>query len=100
MDDERGARLTFNQVIDSTLITVGYSETVDRDLDYAAEVVNRGVQRMRDYEKTVNFTDISAKEKMKAVLVLHTMYALEEKMQKQQQQQQAAAASVVGNPKK
>jgi hypothetical protein len=74
-----GQRLTHSQVIECTLITVGYNETLDRDLDYAAEVLTRAVDKMKTYEKTVSFTDLSEKEKMKSVLVLNTMYALERK---------------------
>ena len=97
MGDEESKRLTHAQVIESTLITVGYNETLDRDLDYAAEVAKRAVEKMRTYEQTVSFNDLSEKEKLKSVLVLNTMYALEKKHKKEMQRQQNSSYQSPGS---
>ncbi len=83
-DDEGGSassggRITHAQVIESTLITVGYPETLDKDLDYAGEVLSRAVDKLRNHEKSLRFQDVTEKDKLKAIFVLNTMYALQRK---------------------
>jgi len=76
---EGAARLTHGQVMESALITVGYTETFAEDLDYAAEVLKRAVAEAKVFDRSVNYREISDKEKKKAVLTLQTMYLLESK---------------------
>lgn len=72
-------KLTHAQVIRSTLVTIGMSETLDQDLDYAAEVLRRAVTRLRAFDRSVNLNEVAEKEKLKAILTLNAMYALEKK---------------------
>ena len=79
-DEESGSgRLTHAQVIESALITIGYAETLPDDLQYAAEVLRRATAELKAFDRSVNFHEVSEKEKMKAVLALNTVYALEQK---------------------
>lgn len=77
-------RITHSQVIMSTLVTVGYPDTLDKDLDLCAEVVSRAVTKMKQHERSVNFKDMSEQDRMKAIFVLNTMYALEKKFKSAQ----------------
>ena len=88
-DDGHGAhdRITHSQVITSTLVTVGYPETLDRDLDFCADVLTRAVGRMKRHEQSVNFNDVTEKERLRAIFVLNTMYEVEKKLKAQEQQQ-------------
>jgi hypothetical protein len=79
-DDEAQDHISFAQVIQSTLITVGYAETLDKDLDFAGEVVARAVAKMKTHERAVNFHDVAESDRLKAIFVLNTMYALEKKI--------------------
>jgi hypothetical protein len=78
-DEEFTGRLTHGQVIESALITIGYAETLPEDLQYAGEVLRRATAELKAFDRSVNFHEVSEKEKMKAILVLNTMYALEQK---------------------
>mmetsp|Transcript_80703 Transcript_80703/g.94129 ORF Transcript_80703/g.94129 Transcript_80703/m.94129 type:complete len:88 (-) Transcript_80703:9-272(-) len=75
------ATLTHANVIRSTLITIGMSETLDQDLDYAAEVLRRAVTSLRAFDRSVNLNEVAEKEKLKAILTLNAMYALEKKFE-------------------
>ncbi len=87
-DGEGGAdRITHSQVITSTLVTVGYPETLDRDLDFCADVMSRAVGKMKRHEQSVNFNEVTEKERLRAIFVLNTMYEVEKKLKAQQQQQ-------------
>ena len=88
MADDGQRRITHSQVISSTLITVGYPETLDRDLDFAAEVLTRAVNNMKRHEQSVNFQDVTEKERLRAIFVLNTMYEVEKKLKTKQQAQQ------------
>jgi hypothetical protein len=79
-DEEFSGRLTHAQVIESALVTIGYAETLPDDLQYAAEVLRRATAELKAFDRSVNFHEVSEKEKMKAVLTLNTMYALEQKL--------------------
>jgi hypothetical protein len=87
MDGEGGAeRITHSQVIQSTLVTVGYPDTLDKDLDLCSEVLTRAVTKMKQHERSVNFKDLTEQDRMKAIFVLNTMYALEKKFKGNQPQ--------------
>jgi hypothetical protein len=77
------SRLTASAVINATLVSVGYPETLDSDLDFAAEVVARSVARMRLHEQHLRLRDAAMQDKLKSVFVLHTMYALDKKLRGQ-----------------
>lgn len=79
METLEQSRLTHAQVIESALISIGYAETLPDDLHYAAEVLRRAVSEIKQFDRSVNFHEVSEKEKMKAVLTLNTVYALEQK---------------------
>lgn len=80
-------RITYGQVINSTLITVNYSDTLSKDLDYAAEVLRRSVSKLRQFERGLNVDQISEKEKMRGILTLNTMFMLQEKFHRSRQLQ-------------
>lgn len=73
-------RITHSQVITSTLVTVGYPETLDRDLDFCGDVLERAVAKMKRHEQSVNFNAVTEKERLRAVFVLNTMYEVEKKL--------------------
>jgi hypothetical protein len=81
-------RITHSQVITSTLVTIGYPETMDRDLDFCAEVLTRAVAKMKRHEQSVNFHDVTEKERLRAIFVLNTMYEVEKKLKQQQANEQ------------
>lgn len=83
-------KITHSQVISSTLITVGYPETLDRDLDFCADVLRRAVTKMKRHEQSVNFHDVTEKERLRAIFVLNTMYEVEKKLKSQQAADQRA----------
>jgi hypothetical protein len=91
MADDGPGRITHSQVITSTLVTVGYPETLDRDLDFCSEVLTRAVTKMKRHEQSINFHDVTEKERLRAIFVLNTMYEVEKKMKRQQQEQQRGA---------
>lgn len=85
----KGPRLTGSSVINAALITVGYPETLDTDLDFAADVLTRSVDRLRRHETRLQLREQAVKDKLKSIFVLHTMYALEKK-QKENAKMQAS----------
>lgn len=78
-EGESTGRLTHAQVIRSTLVGVGSSDTIDQDLDYAAEVLRRGVSGVKAFDRAMNLNEVAEKEKLKAILALNAMYALEKR---------------------
>jgi len=86
------ARLSHSEVIQSALVTVGYANTIEHDLDFAAGVVQRCVQRYREKETKLSFDGINEKQKLKSTLVLRAMYTLEEKFKNRQLEARKAAA--------
>ena len=85
----KGPRLTASNVINAALITVGYPETLDSDLDFTAEVLGRAVERFRRHESRLQLREQAMKDKLKSIYVLHTMYALEKKQKENLKQAQA-----------
>ena len=86
------ARLSASSVINAALITVGYPETLDTDLDFAGDVLTRSVERFRRHEARLQLREQAMKDKLKSIFVLHTMYSLEKKQREQLKQQQQNAA--------
>ena len=81
MEEDEGSstRLTHAQVIRSSLISVGASETIDQDVEYSAEVLRRAVKKIRQLDRAMNLDEVAENEKLKAILALNAMYALEKK---------------------
>lgn len=96
----KGPRLTASAVINAALITVGYPETLDTDLDFAGDVLTRAVDRLRKHETRLQLREQAMKDKLKSIFVLHTMYALEKKQKESQKAQQAQQQSAAYNPYK
>ena len=90
-DSNKGPRLSASSVINAALITVGYPETLDSDLDFASDVLTRAVDRLRRHETRLQLREQAMKDKLKSIFVLHTMYALEKK---QKENMKAAAAAM------
>ena len=44
-----------SQMIRSTLVTVGYPETLERDLEYSSELLTRAVMRLKKKEPKIDF---------------------------------------------
>jgi hypothetical protein len=82
-DEEDGSlsRLTHAQVIRSSLVSVSASDTIDQDLEYSAEVLRRAVQNMKRFDRSMNLDEVAEQEKLKAILALNAMYALEKKFE-------------------
>jgi hypothetical protein len=78
-EDEGPARLTHAQVIRSSLVSVSASDTIDQDLEYSAEVLRRAVQKIKQFDRVINLDEVAEQEKLKAILALNAMYALEKK---------------------
>lgn len=78
-EDEGPSRLTHAQVIRSSLISVSASDTIDQDLEYSAEVLRRAVQKIKQFDRVINLDEVAEQEKLKAILALNAMYALEKK---------------------
>jgi hypothetical protein len=96
-DGGDSGKISHSQVITSTLVTVGYPETLDRDLDFCGDVLDRAVAKMKRHEQSVNFNDVTEKERLRAIFVLNTMYEVEKKLKAQQAQEQHTAAHAAGN---
>lgn len=94
-NSSQGPRLSASSVINAALITVGYPETLDSDLDFAGDVLTRAVTRLRRHETRLQLREQAMKDKLKSIFVLHTMYALEKK-QKENMKAAANASSSAG----
>ena len=79
MSSDPKQRISYAQLIEASLITVGYNENLDTELDYAAEILERAVRRLKECEKKVDLKHMADKEKRKAILTLNTIFALEKK---------------------
>jgi hypothetical protein len=82
----KGPRLTASSVINAALITVGYPETLDTDLDFSADVLSRAVKRLRQHETRLQLREQAVKDKLKSIYVLHVMYCLEKKAREAKKQ--------------
>jgi hypothetical protein len=78
-EDDGPSRLTHAQVIRSSLVSVSASDTIDQDLEYSAEVLRRAVQKIKQFDRVINLDEVAEQEKLKAILALNAMYALEKK---------------------
>ncbi len=87
-----GPRLTSSSVINAALVTVGYPETLDSDLNFCADVMTRSVMRLRQHETRLQLREQAVKDKLKSIFVLHTMYALERKQKELSSAQHGGAA--------
>lgn len=79
-DGKEMRQLRYSQIIDATLIGIGPVSKVEEDLEYAAEVTARAVTSLRQYERTVDFHHMAEQDKMRAMLTLNTIYALQSKL--------------------
>ena len=44
-----------SEMIRSTLVTVGYPETLEKDLEYSGELLTRAVRRLKKKEPKIDF---------------------------------------------
>lgn len=82
--DSNANRLRYSQVIETPLLAMGSVTQMEDDLDYAAQVTRRAVANLKAYERKVDFHHLTEHDKMKAMLTLNTIYALQSKVLKNQ----------------
>ncbi|KAJ9470620.1 hypothetical protein DIPPA_00596 [Diplonema papillatum] len=51
-----GEGMTASEMINSTLLTIGYPETLEKDLEYASEMLSRAVVRLKKKEPKIDFS--------------------------------------------
>ena len=107
-EDSNGTnqRLRYSQVIEASLLSMGSGGAAgaqaEEELDYAAQVMGRAVASLKAYERKVDFHHLQEHEKMKAMLTLNTVYALQSKVlsaqaarEREEQQQRDGGGAVV-----
>eukprot|EP01059_Diplonema_ambulator_P026900 TRINITY_DN4438_c0_g6_i1.p1 TRINITY_DN4438_c0_g6~~TRINITY_DN4438_c0_g6_i1.p1 ORF type:complete len:100 (+),score=41.41 TRINITY_DN4438_c0_g6_i1:40-300(+) len=75
-------------MINSTLVTVGYPETLEKDLEYAGELLTRAVMKLKKKEPKVDFhTEPGRPEDMgrqlKSALVIKAVNEIDLSLEKQ-----------------
>ena len=73
-----------SEMIKSTLITLGYPETLERDLEYTGDLLTRAVQRLRKKEPKVDLHDDpsnpdAASQQLRSMLVIKAVSNLQQK---------------------
>eukprot|EP01013_Petalomonas_cantuscygni_P030888 TRINITY_DN56975_c0_g1_i1.p2 TRINITY_DN56975_c0_g1~~TRINITY_DN56975_c0_g1_i1.p2 ORF type:complete len:116 (+),score=7.37 TRINITY_DN56975_c0_g1_i1:46-393(+) len=72
----------------AALCQPGYPESLEQDLQFAADSIHEEVDILRDITAGMDLKDASDRSRLKAYLVLKAMYNLDERKRRQQQEQQ------------